>query len=107
MQNIKRVAIIGGGPSGLLMFKRFVEGGNKNFHIEVFERQQELGLGMPYGPEGASFEHITNVSGNEIPDLQKSLTTWIKELPGEVTSKYKIDKDIYKIFIKPFIYNVL
>ena len=98
MQNSIHIAIIGGGPSGLLMFKRFVEGGNKNFHIEVFERQQELGIGMPYGPEGASSEHITNVSGNEIPDLQKSLTRWIKELPDETTSKYKIDKDNFNSY---------
>lgn len=98
MQKIKRVAIIGGGPSGLLMFKRFVEEGDVNLHIEVFERQRKMGVGMPYGPEGASLEHITNVSGNEIPDLQNSLTKWIKELPDKTTQQYKIDADNFNAY---------
>ena len=98
MQNITRVAIIGGGPSGLLMFKRFVEKGTQNFHLAVFEKQPTLGIGMPYGPEGASPEHITNVSGNEIPDLHKSLTRWIKELPEDIAKKYCIDVDDFNAY---------
>ena len=98
MQKNQRVAIIGGGPSGLLMFKRFVEEGDTSFQIEVFERQQKMGVGMPYGPEGASPEHITNVSGNEIPDLQKSLTKWIKELPEYTTRQYNIDADNFNAY---------
>src|SRR5665213_68694 len=90
---MKRIAIIGGGPSGLFVFKRLMEAHVKNVSIEIFERKKELGPGMPYSSEGANEEHITNVSGNEIPELEKSLTSWIKALDAETLKRFKIDAD--------------
>lgn len=93
-----RIAIVGGGPSGLFMFKRFVDAADKRFDIEIFEKQQHVGIGMPYGPKGASDEHITNVSGNEIPDLPNELTKWIKHLPQTIVEKYGIDADSFNAY---------
>ena len=56
-----RIAILGGGPSGLFMFKRLLEAGNKKFVITIFEAKETLGVGFPYSPDGANAEHITNV----------------------------------------------
>ncbi len=46
---------------------------------------------MPYSSEGANDEHITNVSGNEIPSLVTPLHDWIKNVPKDTLDKYHLD----------------
>lgn len=89
----KRIAIIGGGPAALFICKRFVETNRSDFSIDIFERTDDLGSGMPYSEEGANIEHITNVSGNEIPELKRSLVDWIKTLPDPELTKYGIERE--------------
>ena len=48
---------------------------------------------MPYSREGAGEEHITNVSGNEIPGLETSLTQWIQSLDPGTLKRFDIDPD--------------
>ncbi|UKT65605.1 FAD/NAD(P)-binding protein [Pedobacter mucosus] len=91
MEVNKRIAIIGGGPSGLFMFKRLVESGRTDIIIEIFERKDKLGSGMPYSQEGANDEHITNVSSNEIPLIVTSLSDWIISVPKDTLDKFHID----------------
>lgn len=91
MTNKKRIAILGGGPSALFMFKRLVDSGRTDISITIFERKKKLGAGMPYSVEGANDEHITNVSGNEIPTLVTSLHDWIKTVPKDTLDKYHMD----------------
>lgn len=88
--NKKRIAILGGGPSGMFMYKRLTEAGNTNIIIDIFERKQQLGAGMPYSQEGASHEHITNVSANEIPKIVTSIHEWVFTQPKELLDKYNI-----------------
>lgn len=95
MKNLKRIAILGGGPSGLFMYKRFIDSGASDFSIDIFEKKEQLGAGMPYSSEGANDEHITNVSGNEIPELITSLAEWITTVPKDVLFKYNIDTKKY------------
>lgn len=90
---IKRIAILGGGPSGLFIFKRFVEANARNVEIEIFEKNKELGSGMPYSRNGAGEEHITNVSGNEIPTLETSLSDWIKTVEPETLKRFNIQAE--------------
>ncbi|MBG6236199.1 hypothetical protein IWX76_002780 [Pedobacter sp. CAN_A7] len=91
MRNKKHVAILGGGPSGLFMFKRLVESGRTDLEITIFEQKDFLGAGMPYSKAGANDEHITNVSSNEIPLLVTSITDWIKSVPKDTLDKFNID----------------
>jgi hypothetical protein len=86
-----KITIIGGGPSGLFMFKRLLESGIRDLEIVVFEKGKQLGVGMPYSRAGANEEHITNVSGNEIPELETSLLDWIKTVPASTLDHFHID----------------
>jgi hypothetical protein len=90
---MRKIAIIGGGPSGLFVLKRLVEAKVKNIKIDVFEKKSELGSGMPYSRDGASEEHITNVSGNEIPELMTSLSEWIQTLEPEYLQRFEMNAD--------------
>lgn len=89
----KKIAILGGGPCGLFIYKRLIESGLKNLEIEIFERKAFLGSGMPYSHEGAEKEHITNVSDNEIPVIYNSIGDWVKIAPKSVLKKFNIDPE--------------
>lgn len=93
MEDKKRIAIIGGGPAGLFMFKRLVDSGRIDVEITVFERKDKVGPGMPYSAEGANDEHITNVSGNEIPLLVTTLAEWIRSVSKDTLDKFHIDPE--------------
>lgn len=93
MKAYKHIAILGGGPSGLFMYKRFVDSKRADLTIDIFEKKKRLGIGMPYSKEGANDEHITNVSGNEIPELVTSLAEWIQSVPIDTLRKYHIDPE--------------
>lgn len=88
---MKTIAILGGGPSALFMFKRLLESTEQHITITIFEKRNVLGCGMPYSHEGAADEHITNVSGNEIPDLVSDVAEWIKGVPKDTLDKYHVD----------------
>lgn len=85
------IAIIGAGPSGLYMFKKLIDSGGTNINIDVFEKNDILGAGMPYSKIGAREEHITNVSANEIPLLVTPITEWIGTVDPGVLKRYQID----------------
>ncbi|MDF2380493.1 FAD/NAD(P)-binding protein [Nostoc ellipsosporum NOK] len=85
------IAILGGGPSGMFMFKQLVEANGGFDKITIFERKDKLGAGMPYSVEGAGKEHITNVSSNEIPTIVSPITDWLKTVPGHELAAYGID----------------
>lgn len=89
----QRIAIIGGGPSGLFIYKRLLESKQKNITIDIFERKGYLGAGMPYSAEGANEEHITNVSDNEIPVIFNSIEDWVKVAPQTILDKFGINPD--------------
>ncbi|WP_293313445.1 FAD/NAD(P)-binding protein [Pedobacter sp. UBA5917] len=101
----KKIAIIGGGPSGLFMYKRLTEADKVDYEITIFERKDYLGAGMPYSGEGANVEHITNVSDNEIPVIYNSIEDWVKIAPKAILKKFDINEakfNEYKVLPRLF-----
>ncbi|GAB3907064.1 FAD-NAD(P)-binding protein [Larkinella knui] len=92
---IKRIAILGAGPSGLFMFKRLVEANQSDWEIDIFDKNSQLGAGMPYSQEGANDEHVTNVSGKEVPALVSSLEDWVQTLPEATLDRFNIDPRVF------------
>jgi len=95
LKNKLRIAILGGGPSGMFMFKRLVDSGQKNFIVDIFEKKKQLGVGMPYSSDGANDEHITNVSGNEIPEIVTPIAEWIKTVPPGTLERFHTTSEKY------------
>ncbi|MCR4032113.1 MULTISPECIES: FAD/NAD(P)-binding protein [Flavobacterium] len=89
-QNKKKIAILGGGPSGLFLYKRLIESGRIGLEVTIYEKKRMLGAGMPYSIEGANDEHVTNVSDNEIPGIVNSIEEWIKSAPAELLERFNI-----------------
>ena len=90
-QSVQRVAIVGGGPSALFLYKQLVERGNAQLSVDIFERKSELGSGMPYSLDGANVEHITNVSCDEIPPLVSTIRSWLETLAPDDLAQYNVD----------------
>jgi hypothetical protein len=88
---MKKIAILGGGPSALFLFKTLLEVADREVTITIFEKGNSLGAGMPYSHFGANYEHITNVSENEIPSLVTSVAEWAKTLPAALLEQFHID----------------
>lgn len=86
-----KIAILGGGPSALFLYKKLLKSGYQNLEIDIYEKGARLGAGMPYSASGANDEHITNVSGNEIPDIVTPVAEWICTVPKDTLDKYHID----------------
>ncbi|MCO6149644.1 FAD/NAD(P)-binding protein [Flavobacterium sp. NRK1] len=94
MENKKiRIALIGGGPAALFMFKRLLELGNTNIEITIFEKKEQFGAGMPYSREGANEEHITNVSANEIPHIVTSIKDWVQTVSSDILDLFSIEAE--------------
>lgn len=87
----KQIAIIGGGPSGLFMLKKLIDADLQGISVRIFEKGNQLGAGMPYSSSGANDEHVTNVSANEIPELEQSIGEWIKQVHPHTLARFKID----------------
>jgi hypothetical protein len=95
LKNKLRIALLGGGPSALFMLKQFVDVGDTNLLIDIYEKKDQLGAGMPYSPEGAKDEHITNTSGNEIPELATPVADWVKIAPEKLEQHFNITPETY------------
>jgi hypothetical protein len=98
LKNTRSIAILGGGPSGLFLFKRIVDAGRADLAIDIFEKNKQLGAGFPYSTDGANDEHITNVSGNEIPKLVTSVAEWINTIPQSLLDRFHMCRERYNDF---------
>ncbi|WP_345329479.1 FAD/NAD(P)-binding protein [Mucilaginibacter defluvii] len=85
------IGIIGGGPSAMFLYKRLVETADPTISVTIYEKGNTLGAGMPYSTAGANDEHVTNVSGNEIPELVTSVSDWICTVSKDTLDKFNID----------------
>jgi len=79
--NSETIALIGGGPAALLMIKNMMDHHLTPETIYIFEKNNRLGVGMPYGEYGSGIEHVANISANELPKFACSFEDYISQHP--------------------------
>ncbi len=107
--NSETIALIGGGPASLFMLKHIVEQGVMADKILIFEKNDRLGVGMPYGKYGAENEHLANVSSNEIPKLLEDFETYMHKFPTEEFGNFSVHGKInpYEVIPRRLLGNYL
>lgn len=101
MQEIysESIALIGGGPASLMLIKHLVESESRPKTVFIFEKNDRLGVGMPYGKLGSNNEHVANVSASELPKFSFSFEEFINthptnQFPDFFTDGYFNDKQV-------------
>lgn len=82
-----RIALIGTGPTGIYSFRKLIEH-EKPLHIELFEKNEQVGHGMPYSPKTTSKSMLANIASIEIPPLTSSYLSWLKKQSSEKLKTY-------------------
>lgn len=85
------IALIGGGPSALLVLKNIVDNNLKTNTIYIFEKNDRFGVGMPYGELGSLKEHVANVSANELPEFEVSFEDFLTQNPTKDFPDFSVD----------------
>ncbi len=79
---MKKIAIIGSGATAIYLLKHLMDNTNilKN-HLEeiaIFEKDDILGMGMPYNPNTTDLYNLSNIASEELPELIITFVDWLK-----------------------------
>jgi len=87
MKNNQHLAIIGSGASAIYLLKHLLN------HVGILKRQLSeisivektpiLGMGMPYSPLNADRYNMSNISSEELPELEITLAEWMRDQDTE------------------------
>ena len=97
MNNLSNVAVIGSGPTALYLFQYIWEHidvlKNKLETITIFEKEEVIGMGMPYNPTTTDIYNLSNISSEEIPMLQESFGDWLRKQSRDTLIIFNIETD--------------
>ncbi len=63
---MKRIAIVGAGPTGIYTLYELVKRGEP-LSIALFEKEAQAGVGMPYSDDNTAAQMLANIASIEIP----------------------------------------
>ncbi|WP_445737458.1 FAD/NAD(P)-binding protein [Mariniflexile sp.] len=94
---MKKYAVIGSGPTSIYLLKHifdYIGILKKEIHsISIFEKCDILGMGMPYNPHTTDLYNLSNISSEELPELDISFANWLKKQPKSKLNAWGIDKE--------------
>ena len=80
--DLSNIAIIGSGPTALYLLKYITDNiavlKKEISTITIFEKEEVLGMGMPYYPKTTDIYNLANISSEEIPMIQESFGDWLR-----------------------------
>ena len=92
--DLSNIAVIGSGPTALYLLKYIWNHidvlKNKIDKISIFEKEEVLGMGMPYHPKTTDIYNLSNIASEEIPMLQESFADWLRKQSEEELKKFNI-----------------
>ncbi|MFD0849429.1 FAD-NAD(P)-binding protein [Sphingosinicella xenopeptidilytica] len=89
---LKRVAIVGAGPTGLYTFFSLLEAGTP-LAIAIYEQAEEAGVGMPYNDDENIRLMLANIASIEIPPLIQTYLDWLLDQDADRLARYGVEKD--------------
>lgn len=85
--DLTNLAIIGSGPTALYLLQNILNNSaifKKEIQsISIFEKDEIIGMGMPYNPKTTDVHNLSNISSEEIPLLNQSFADWLREQTDE------------------------
>lgn len=88
---MKKIAIIGSGPTGIYTFYALLKN-PQPLSISVFEQAEEAGVGMPYNDDENSRLMLANIASIEIPPIFMTYLDWLKGQSETHLARFKVDK---------------
>ena len=94
---MKNIAIIGSGATSIYLLKHLLDKMSvlkkEMYSISIFEKDTILGMGMPYNPITTDLYNLSNISSEELPDLEITFEDWLKKQSVTFLKKLEIEKD--------------
>lgn len=92
MAQMKRVALVGGGPTAVYTLKNLLQKADA-LHITIFEVGNVAGCGIPYSEEHNTPDMMANITSVEIPPVLTSLADWVRSADKTWLNKFGIKPD--------------
>ncbi|TWU15824.1 FAD/NAD(P)-binding protein [Allorhodopirellula heiligendammensis] len=97
MLDLKRVAIVGSGPTALYLLKHIANSASdfckQITSIDVFEQDSRLGMGMPYSPRTTDHHNMCNISSKELPALETPFAAWLRSQDQATLREFGLSRD--------------
>ncbi len=94
MSNLRRLAIVGSGPSALYLLKHLADVAERVSRtvdsIKIFEKDEHIGRGMPYTPTNTDIYNLCNITSEELLPLDISFADWLQQLDAETLRGYGV-----------------
>ena len=94
---MKNIAIIGSGATSIYLLKHLLDKMSvlkkEIYSISIFEKNTILGMGMPYNPTTTDLYNLSNISSEELPELETTFEDWLKKQSVTFLKKLEIEKD--------------
>lgn len=88
----KRIAIVGTGPTGIYCLQQLLRLG-RPLAVEMFEKADQAGIGMPYSPETSSKSMLANIASIEIPPVVDHYLDWLQAQPEARILSYGLEPE--------------
>ncbi|MDJ1654501.1 FAD-NAD(P)-binding protein [Raoultella sp. Ech2A] len=101
---MKKIAIIGAGPTGIYTFHALLQNAVP-LAVSIYEQADRAGVGMPYSKEDTARMMLANIASIEIPPIFATYIDWLQGLSAEHLARYGVRKE--SLHIRQFLPRLL